>query len=107
MRLQVHVQNGLAWVDVVVFSQVTSFLMRHDTYRVWGWAWAQLLYQEPDGGVLCEGVRKMLWMLKGRLIKELHKCSGYYPGLCTLKGHSSGVSSVAWSPDSKLVASGS
>lgn len=49
----------------------------------------------------------MCGMLKLRLIKDLHKTSGYHAGLCTLSEHEHQVLAVAVSPDGKRIASGS
>jgi WD40 repeat protein len=70
------------------------------------WSWLQAASQEPDGP-LSKQVADTAKMLGQCLVRWPDKPQVRFPVLCTLRGHSSYVFSVAYSPDGKHIASGS
>jgi len=70
------------------------------------WSWLQAASQEPDGP-LSRQAASTARVLGQHLVCWPDKPQVRFPGLCTLTGHSSRVTSVAYSPDGKHIASGS
>jgi WD40 repeat protein len=91
-------------------DQVRRFVLRHADRRIKSVdEWMQLASQEPETGWLCKGVSKMALEGpgKGLMTQVVGKPQGFGPVLHTLKGHSSYVRCVAFSPDGSLLASAS
>ena len=70
------------------------------------WSWLQAASQEPDGP-LSKQAADTAEMLGWGLVCWPDKPRVRFPGLWTLTGHSNRVTSVAYSPDGKHIASGS
>ena len=70
------------------------------------WGWLQAVSQEPDG-LLSRQAAATAKMLGQHLVCWPDKPRARFPGLCTLRGHSYNVFSVAYSPDGKHIVSGS
>jgi len=68
---------------------------------------AQLASQERKGSAVWESFERCDASWKDRVLSWPNKPAGADPMLCTLTGHSSGVTSVAYSPDGKHIVSGS
>ena len=69
-------------------------------------SWLQAASQEPDGPLSKEAAATAN-MLGQQLVCWPDKPQGRFPGLCTLRGHSGEIFSVAYSPDGKHIVSGS
>ena len=70
------------------------------------WSWLQAASQEPDGPLSLQAVATAN-ILRQRLVRWPDKPRVRFPGLCTLRGHSAAVNSVAFSPDGTRVVSAS
>ena len=68
---------------------------------------AQLASQERKGSAVWESFERCDASWKDRVLSWPNKPAGADPMLCTLRGHSGWVLSVAYSPDGKHIASGS
>ena len=99
-------------------DQIVRFLMRHQ----WRWhlmndgedserKWAQLAYQEPDSSLLSQGITRMRWVWKGRLIHQRTGKGGYHNCIMgvfprdTDTGHDvKHCKAICASPDGKMLA---
>jgi len=84
-------------------------LVQRSTFRVGSWtvwSWLQAASQEPDGP-LSRQAASTARGLGQHLVCWPDKPQVRFPGLCTLRGHSDLVFSVAYSPDGKHIVSGS
>ena len=99
--------------DLGRLDQVRRFVERH---RGAGGAaifrsaddWVQLASEEPDRGWLCCGANMTMMEERTRvLMRPSGKSQDFGQVLGTLTGHTGGVKSIAFSPDGKLIASGS
>ena len=70
------------------------------------WSWLQAASQEPDGPLSLQAAATAK-ILRQRLVRWPDKPRVRFPGLCTLRGHSAAVNSVAFSPDGTRVVSAS
>ena len=108
-RLSIALQrlsSGSDQAGHAFFLDANAFLQRW-----WGWSgslhqWLQAASQEPDASFLRRAA-STAQILGLPLVQWVGKREGRYPGVCTLTGHTACVFAVAFSPDSKLIVSGS
>jgi WD40 repeat protein len=90
------------WLDARSLVQRCNFLVGSGKV----WSWLQAASQEPDGP-LSRQAAATARMLGWHLVCWPDKPQVRFPGLCTLRGHSAPVNSVAFSPDGTRVVSAS
>ena len=90
------------WLDARSLVQRCNF--RDGSVNVW--SWLQAASQEPDGPMSRQAAATAR-MLRQHLVRWVGKPQVRFPGMCTLTEHWGPVTSVAYSPDGKHIASGS
>jgi len=90
------------WLDARSLVQRCDFRDGSGTV----WSWLQAASQEPDGPLSKEAAATAE-MLGKQLVCWPDKPQVRFPGMCTLRGHSGDVFSVAYSPDGEHIVIGS
>lgn len=86
----------------------STFLQRSSLWEEWSLhKWLQAASQEPDSSCLARGATSTAKILGLPLVEWVGKPAGGCPGVCTLRGHTCKVMSVAFSADGKRIVSGS